>query len=251
MIEVSERVNEVNVNSRGSTMIIEEYNASDNVLVRFIETGNLTKTSYQNFKAGGVKNVYDKKIYGVGYFGEGNYKATFNGKPTKMYNTWIQMIHRCYSEKLQKKQPAYIGYSVAEEWFNYQTFAKWYDENFYKIEGETMELDKDILGKDSRIYSPETCIFVPKIINTLIKKRQDRELPTGVIMVNGKYQAHCYNTIEGINEFLGSYNTVEEAFQAYKTFKENVIKRVAESYKSRIPVTLYNALLTYEVEITD
>jgi hypothetical protein len=251
MPKLIDRVNETSVNNRGSTMVIKEYNNADDIVVRFIENGYMVKTTYQRFKIGTIKNPLDKSVCGVGFFGEGDYKGTLNGKRTKVYNTWVQMIHRCYSEKLQKKQPAYIGYSVAEEWKCFQVFAKWYDENFYEIEGETMELDKDILGKESRIYSPDTCIFVPKIINTLIKKRQDRELPTGVTKINDRYQSHCYNVDIGKNEHLGYFDTVEEAFQIYKEYKEVVIKKVAEYYKSRIPGILYEAMINYKVEITD
>ena len=51
--------------------------------------------------------------------------------------------------------------------------------------------------------------------------------------------------------FLGHYNTPEEAFQAYKQFKENYIKQVADEYKELIPEKLYNAMYEYEVEIED
>ena len=51
--------------------------------------------------------------------------------------------------------------------------------------------------------------------------------------------------------FLGYYNTPEEAFQAYKQFKENYIKQVADEYKELIPEKLYNAMYEYEVKIED
>ena len=50
---------------------------------------------------------------------------------------------------------------------------------------------------------------------------------------------------------LGYFNTIEEAFNAYKNFKEKYIKQVANEYKDYIPIELYNALLNYQVEITD
>ena len=43
--------------------------------------------------------------------------------------------------------------------------------------------------------------------------------------------------------------TVEEAFNVYKTIKENYIKEVANKYK--IPEKLYQALLNYQVEVND
>ena len=47
------------------------------------------------------------------------------------------------------------------------------------------------------------------------------------------------------------FNTPQEAFQAYKKFKENYIKQVADEYKEYIPQKLYEAMYNYEVEIGD
>ena len=51
--------------------------------------------------------------------------------------------------------------------------------------------------------------------------------------------------------YLGVYPTVNEAFLAYKQYKENYIKQVADEYKGLIPTKLYDALYKYEVEIND
>ena len=50
---------------------------------------------------------------------------------------------------------------------------------------------------------------------------------------------------------LGEFSTPEEAFYAYKKYKENVIKEVADKYKPLIPGKVYEALYNYEVDITD
>lgn len=52
-------------------------------------------------------------------------------------------------------------------------------------------------------------------------------------------------------KFLGRYLTVEEAFNAYKTAKEARIRSVAERFKGRISPELYDAMMNYEIEITD
>ena len=117
-----------------------------------------------------------------------------------------------------------------------------------------MALDKDILIKGNKIYSPQTCIFVPKRINTLFTKRQnDRgELPIGLhINNNNKIVARC-NTLNE-RKYLGSFSLNEpfKAFTCYKNFKENYIKQVADEYKDYIPTELYEAMYRYEVEIDD
>ena len=86
-----------------------------------------------------------KLIFSVGYNTKETYKSTENGKKTKCYQTWQNMLMRCYDEKFHARKPAYIGCKVCEEWHNFQNFAKWYEENYYEIEGERMYLDKDIL----------------------------------------------------------------------------------------------------------
>ena len=121
-----------------------------------------------------------------------------------------------------------------------------------------MELDKDILVKGNKIYSPETCIYMPQTINTLfVKKDRNRgKLAIGTTRrKNGKYMAQCnlINPETGKSKLknLGYYNTELEAFKVYKYYKEKNIKEVADYFKKEIPSELYNAMYRYEVEITD
>ena len=58
---------------------------------------------YGNFKKGNIKCPYERRVYGVGYIGEGKYKVKENGKTTKCYETWHSMLRRCYDEKYQEK----------------------------------------------------------------------------------------------------------------------------------------------------
>jgi hypothetical protein len=50
---------------------------------------------------------------------------------------------------------------------------------------------------------------------------------------------------------LGSFNTVEEAFKAYKKAKENQIKELAEQYKEQIAKNIYNTLINFQISIND
>lgn len=166
------------------------------------------------------------------------------------------MIKRCYDEKFHQTHPSYIGCSVVPEWHCFQTFAKWYEENFYEVNNEKMALDKDILVKGNKIYSPETAIFVPQNINSLFIKREKLrgDLPIGVTRKSdnkNKYVARCMNILEGKKVFIGVFDTPEKAFKAYKEYKEDYIKQVADYYKDLIPKRLYDALYEYEVEIND
>jgi hypothetical protein len=250
------RIGEISFNNFcGSTMVLEEYRSSMDVTVRFVETGNLVNATYHRFFNGNIKNVYDQTVCEVGYVGEGIHKVSENGKLTKPYQVWNSMIHRAYDEKYHKRQPTYKDVTVCQEWWNFQVFADWFQENYYTIENEVMSLDKDILVKGNKEYAPDKCIFLPERINTLIINCNGSrgKYPVGVTYnkKNKAYQSQCANGKGEVIPLGGNYNTPEEAFFAYKEFKEKVIKEVANEYKEKIPTKLYNALINWSIEIDD
>ena len=177
-----------------------------------------------------------------------------NGAHIPSYHTWGQMLKRCYNEDYLQKHHTYKGCSVCEEWLHFSNFKKWFDENY--IEG--YQLDKDILNKGNKVYSPLTCCFVPFEINALLCKSDKArgKMPIGVYekkMVNGyKYVAYVNNGIKK-HFHLGTFDTPEQAFAAYKEAKERHIQEVATQYynEGKITEKVYNALMNYRVEITD
>ena len=191
-------------------------------------------------------------IYGVGYNSKGKYPTRIDGKDTKCYCTWRNMLQRCYYSKYHEKESTYIDCEVAKEWLDYQVFAEWWHQNYYTIEGEKMCLDKDILMKDNKVYSPDTCVFVSSKINSLFTKCNENRgnLPIGVAKNGNGYQTCCANG-SGKNIPLGTFPTVHEAFLMYKINKELLIESVAEEYKAVIPSKLYEALMKYEVSECD
>lgn len=164
------------------------------------------------------------------------------------------MLVRCYDSKFQKSKSSYKDCTVCDEWLNFQNFAKWHDENYYEIDNERMDLDKDILIRNNKIYSPRACCFVPVRINCLlVKNNKNRgEYPIGVYYdTHNKVIVSSCHIGNNHSKFLGTFKTVEEAFQVYKNFKESFIKEVAEKYKNKIPDKLYQALIKYEVKFDD
>lgn len=167
------------------------------------------------------------------------------------------MLQRCYDPRYQEKEPTYKGCEVEDYLLNFQHMGEWLDENYYEIPGETMCLDKDILYKGNKVYSRETCIFVPQRINNLFVKRDNRrgKCPIGAhLNSSDSYVVKC-NYGDGERIYLGSYSTKEEAFRVYKQRKEKVIKETIDSYKGKIPEPYYSrlkvAMYNYEVEIND
>ena len=185
-----------------------------------------------------------KLVAGVG-INDADYTISpvINGKRflCAIYSTWSNMIKRCYSPKLLKARPSYIGCSVSREWLTFSIFKSWMVEQSW----EGKELDKDILIQGNKIYSPETCIFVTPAINLLLTDRAAKrgEWPIGVYFNKrgGKYVAQC--VVEGKAKYLGVYSEPREAHEAYKKFKYAHIADVANHQAE----PLRSALISYVI----
>ena len=166
-----------------------------------------------------------------------------------LYNHWNNMLHRCYDSKKHKINPTYIGCFVCKDWMYLSNFKNWFDENY--VEGWC--LDKDILVKGNKEYSPGKCCFVPNEINVLFTKRTANrgKYPIGVSMDKRNNRFNAYVNRGNRQDYLGSYSTPEEAFKAYKKAKEEWIKEVANKWKDKLKPNVYEALMNYQVEITD
>ena len=258
MSKIVNRIGEENYNSFGSKMVIKEYRKAIDIDIYFPKYNWVFEHArYGDFKNGTIKCPYEPRVYGVGYLGEGKYKTRENSKLTDEYDIWRHMLQRCYDPKYQERYPTYKGCKVEDKWLNFQYMGEWIDKNYYEIPGETMCLDKDILCKGNKVYSRETCIFVPQKINSLfVKSDKSRgKDPIGVYQLpNGNYQVRCGDGY-GERIYLGLYSTKEEAFRVYKEYKEKVIKEVIDSYEGIIPEPFYSrlkeAMYNYEVEIDD
>jgi hypothetical protein len=228
---------------------------NNDIKIRFEDEHRYIKdTTYSNFLRGVIKNPYDKTVCGVACTGEGIHEISLEtNKSTIKYKTWHNMIGRCFLPKWQKQQKTYVDCTVCDEWLNYQNFGDWYDANWYETEGERLCLDKDLLHKNNKIYSPENCVFLPARVNLLLINRKNYRGGSllGVVpSKNGTFSARSVDISEKPVR-LGTYYTEIEAFNAYKTFRENVFKEVAEIYKGIIPNKAYEALLHRKIDITD
>ena len=240
------RVGEKHTTNQGYLIEITECFKSANCTVLFEDGLIIKKVDYSSIKSGTLKNPMYRSLCGRGYIGIGKYVAS---RMSKIYHIWKGVITRGHDKKFHEKYPTYKDVTVCDEWHNFQVFAEWFENNYR----EDYELDKDILIKGNKIYSPKTCCFVPRYINTLFIKCNSKRgnLPIGV----------CYSTrdkvfvasvrIYGKSIHLGTFTSSEEAFQAYKAAKEVHIKEVAELYKDCISENTYNALIGYIIEKDD
>ncbi len=180
------------------------------------------------------------------------YIPFLNSNIVKARRLWNDMYTRCYNRELHKRFPQYKDCKICDYWLeDKKNFYKWVEENYYMVGNEQMDLDKDILCKGNKVYSPETCIFVPHKINTLFinGKKKRGKYPIGVCAHKNKYRAEL--KIDNVQIKLKSYDTPEEAFLEYKKHKEALIMITADKYKNKIPNKLYEAMLNWKIEIDD
>ena len=235
---------------------IVKYNDAKDVEIQFLNTGFETTVELGSIRNGEVKDRYLPSVYGVGVIGD-KYPSKVNGVKTKEYKLWTSMLVRCYSNKSKKKHPTYEGCEVSDNFKSYEYFYEWCHKQIgFGNEGDEnpFHLDKDLLIKGNKVYSENSCVFVPTEINSLLVKREASrgEHLIGVHWCNTKkaFVAQVGKN-KGKQEHLGLFKTEIEAFDAYKTAKETFVKEQAEKWKSEIDPRAYKALMNYTVEITD
>ena len=235
-------------------MILSEYRNANDIIVYFPSHEYSVHTNYKAFKRGSVRCPFDKTVMGIACIGIGKYKVAENdGKHTIAYMRWTDMLRRVYELTYRTESYYRNGVRVSDEWLCFNNFADWYYKEIgkYDYDENELELDKDILEKNNNIYCPDKCVLATKEINMLFckSKKSRGAMPLGVSKMGNKYRARM--KVNGVEKHLGTYETIEEAFQSYKEAKEGHIKEVAETCKHRIPDKLYKAMINYEVEISD
>lgn len=142
-------------------------------------------------------------------------------KDCNFYKTWQAMVSRCYSKNVQKRQPYYKGCKVCDEWLLFSNFKKWMETQDW----EGKQLDKDLLVRGNRVYSPETCVFIDRKINSFVLERSASrgEYLIGVC----KYKRDKSFIARGNGVYLGSFKTELEAHLCWLTHKLEKAKLLA------------------------
>lgn len=228
-----------------SVCTLLKYINAKNVYVMF-EDGTVVKVASGNLLTGAVKNPNHPSVFGVGI----NDNVTTTCYNDKRYMLWYSIIRRAYSDVYHKDKPTYKDVEVCDRWKRFSNFA----EDIVKIPfyekciNDEYELDKDILGGDLKVYSPETVCFIPRSVNVFFSRntRKDNNLPTGVTFNKrlNKYVASC-NTGGKNTQHLGVFGSIEEALIVYKRTKQELLKTLANSLKGDIEDKVYNKLLNY------
>lgn len=259
IIMPEDHVGQVKITNEGYNVKVIEYNSYSDIIVEFQdEWRSKVHTTWYHFKNGTIKNRYHPNKYG-GIVGDIR-PISSNGEPRKEYRAWMNILTRCYNPKLHASKEYYSDCEICKEWKYYWNFYDWVHKqsNFNKwINGDNWAVDKDISIKNNKIYSPTTCFLVPQNVNNLLLKadRIRGELPVGVSFrkTDCTYEAQCNDPFEGRYITIGVYISPNKAFIAYKKYKENIIKKVAQNeYQlGNITKECYDALIRREINIDD
>lgn len=227
---------------------VVEYNSATKVVVEFLDTEYRTTVQKTSILLGQVRDRLAPSLYGVGVIG--NTPTKENGKFTKLYTAWKGMLERCYTEKMLSKCPTYLGCSVSDNFKNFTFFKEWAEKQVGS-DKDGWHLDKDILVRGNKVYSEDTCCFVPQEVNKIFTNIKNTN--SGLVGANkrssGKYSATIKHN--GKIHYLGNYATEIEAFEVYKETKEKFVREVAIKYKDVIDLRVYNALMNYKVQINN
>lgn len=173
--------------------------------------------------------------------------TTVDGKRAKcqFYSTWHSMIKRCYDPIEHRNYPNYIGCTVFEDWKHFSNFKNW----MLSQDWQGKQLDKDLLVKGNKHYSPSTCIFIDGRTNAFLtdRKRSRGEFPVGVNQNKGQpnYRAFCNDPYTNMRVHIGMFPTVELAHDAWKQQKHFYACKLAEEYTDeRIKNALRNFYLS-------
>jgi hypothetical protein len=139
------------------------------------------------------------------------------------------MLQRCFDPKLHEKHPTYAYCTVHPDWLYFSKFKAWMETQDW----QGKSLDKDLISGASKHYSPDTCVFVSRLINSIFafRTKDNNGLPVGVTRQTKKginyFVATC--CFYGKQKTLGYFRTPEEASQRYITAKLAYAKELAQT----------------------
>lgn len=215
-----------------------KYHSATKVEVVFPKTGTITTFRSEHLRRGTFKDPYHPTVYGMGYLGS-YYKKERGLAQTKAYKTWKGMLERAYCPTFIKKNKAYKGVTVCDEWLHYTNFKAWFAANYIP----DYHLDKDLKILGSKEYSPETCTFVPQHVNSLFTGYHTCSLADrGVHQcdVDGSWIYQCTHTLKG-TRLRGRYVNKQDCILQYWKTKQVVVEEVISAYPS-IPKHIKDSL---------
>lgn len=168
----------------------------------------MVKAKMGNIINGSVKNPNHPNVFNVGYIGTGKYNYKYNKKE---YRLWYNMFVRCFCSSIIRNLNSYKLCYINVRWHNFQNFC----EDIVNLKGyrewkndtnniNKYQLDKDIKVKGNKIYSKDTCMFVPYQENLCIKNRRARI--TGLTYIGNRIKDGYVEEFTNQSDFARKYN---------------------------------------------
>lgn len=142
------------------------------------------------------------------------------------YEHWRGLLRRCFDPVEKSKHTTYENANVCTDWLKFSKFLSWWEMN-YTV---GYSLDKDLLIRGNKYYSPDTCLFIPKSINSFLttSSKTRGEYCLGVHRHNNKFRAQI--SILNKNVTIGYYETEIEAHKAWQQSKLKRAKELKQEY---------------------
>lgn len=197
------------------------------------------------------------KLYGVA-INDADYKVRVTENYTKpcgkrtsrdlwvcpYFSRWKNLISRVYGTS---KKKAYDGVTVCEDWLLFSNFKAWMESQNWV----GMQLDKDLKVKGNKVYSPETCMFIPAEVNSFLidQKKSEKFKGTSWHIHCEKYQVNVSNPFTKKLENLGYFDSKVTANSAYQARKTELAMELAKSYEKSYPEIGSAILKHFNVEV--
>ncbi len=154
------------------------------------------------------------------------------------YRVWKHLLERCYSKKYHKKYPTAKEFTIAKEWLTFSNFKDWMEDQIW----QGKYINKNIIYKNNKHYAPNTCLFVPRYLNTLFTFPNTKKvLPIGVYESKNKQWYIARITKYEKTYTIGKYKNAMLALKAYNKEKIKYIEELIQIiHDSRIINALHN-----------
>lgn len=250
MINKEQYIGKIYSSNHYGSFIITDYNGCGCVTVRFLNTNYETVVSLGDIRTGNVRDKFAPSVFG-GVVGDEIIQS--GGEYLKEYYLWRSMLRRCYDTKYTEQNQTYKDCTVSENFKSFKFFKDWCNKQIgfasKDDKGKPFVLDKDILVKGNKVYSEDTCCFVPQEINVIFTDRSTTkgDYPVGVYYNKSRRKYIARMCKHGCLKHIGAFTSVEEASSAYKKEKESHIKAVANIWKDDIDPRVYNVMMNYSI----
>lgn len=243
-------VGEVFENTKGESYEVLEQLGTSNFKIKFTDSGYETEAKKINIEIGQIKDRSNlNKFKDISGFDHSQNKCVSGVNKTakalasekgllKEYTIWSNIVGRCNR-----------GYAkLHEDFYTFDSWLGWAKEQKGFMDkdgnGNLFQLDSDLFSTDEKMYSPDTCVFIPKEINSICKPNMLRDdLPRGVSPFGSKDKPYKVSiSVDGVTKHIGNYKTIEEASAVSKQARLGRVRLLEIKYDGVVDSKVFEEL---------